>query len=62
MSLITVSGHLKDPSGNAIAGSGPANLDSQAPLVTVPIVPAQVVGYLIINVAGTAMKVPYYNT
>jgi len=25
-------------------------------------VPAQVVGYLIINVAGTVMKVPYYNT
>lgn len=25
-------------------------------------VPAQVVGYLIINVAGTAMKIPYYNT
>jgi hypothetical protein len=25
-------------------------------------VPGQVVGYVIINVAGTAMKVPYYNT
>ena len=25
-------------------------------------VPAQVVGYIIINVGGTAMKMPYFNT